>query len=297
MNEVAGPVNRGRGRPSGPRLEVLLTRNFPDGATAEMLIGAGFRGDLAAALKREDINEQHGRYVWVAMSKSEASNITAPRALSNPPAPVPPVPVVDLARLNKDELQTQPSCIEEISLDKIRVTARRRVLDQVKVDAIADSMDRIGLQIPITVYGTDNDDFELGVGLHRHAAAKSLGWTKFFAESFRWMSAHASSGKSTKICVARNSMNWNAASIWWPGKQSTSSCTRTRGMSISVVALVGVIKRPQNLRPFLSLPRPLPKPGFRCGPSSNRFIAPRTSLPRCATQSATSQKSLTRVSS
>jgi ParB-like chromosome segregation protein Spo0J len=89
-----------------------------------------------------------------------------------------PVPDPDLARLNKEEPLTERIRIEEISLDKIRVGAPRRVLEQAKVDAIADSMHRIGLQTPITVYQIDNDEFELGVGLHRHAAAKSLSWPK-----------------------------------------------------------------------------------------------------------------------
>jgi ParB family transcriptional regulator, chromosome partitioning protein len=39
-------------------------------------------------------------------------------------------------------------------------------------------MGLIGLQTPITVCETDNGDFELIVGLHRHAAAKSLNWAK-----------------------------------------------------------------------------------------------------------------------
>src|SRR6516164_7381267 len=177
ISKIEAP-RRGRGRPTGPSLKILLTQNFPDGATADVLIfRAGFRGDLAAALKREDIKEQDGRYVWVAMSKSEASDITDPRASPNLLAPVPPAPVVDLGHLNKEELRTEPFRIEEISLDKIRIRARRRrTLDQAKVDAIADSMGRIGLQTPITVYQTDNDEFELGPGLHRHAAAKLLGW-------------------------------------------------------------------------------------------------------------------------
>jgi hypothetical protein len=66
----------GRGRPTGPGLRVLLTRNFPGGATAEMLTRAGFRGDLAAALKRGDINEQGGCYAWTAVTNPEATNIT-----------------------------------------------------------------------------------------------------------------------------------------------------------------------------------------------------------------------------
>jgi ParB family chromosome partitioning protein len=172
--ETAAPV-RGRGRPAGPHLKILLTQSFPDGATAETLFEAGFRGDLAAALKRGDIREQDGRYVWIAVLRPEAIKVTEPRTLSNPPAPV---PLADLAHLNKEELRAQPFRFEEISLDKIKIASRRRVLDQAKVDAIADSMDRIGLQTPITVHKADNDEFELGAGLHRHAAAKSLSWTK-----------------------------------------------------------------------------------------------------------------------
>ena len=66
-SEIAAP-RRGRGRPAGPSLRVLLTQKFPDGATAEMLIGAGFPGDFSTALKRGAIKqlEQDGRYVWIA---------------------------------------------------------------------------------------------------------------------------------------------------------------------------------------------------------------------------------------
>jgi ParB family transcriptional regulator, chromosome partitioning protein len=178
MNEVASPVNRGRGRPSGPRLEILLTQNFLDGATAEMLIRAGFRGDLAAALKREDIEEQDGRYVWITEPKPEANDISEPGGLSNTPALLPPVPIADLAHLNSPELRIDQFRIEQVLLDKIKVKPRRRALDRAKVAAIGDSMNRIGLQTPITVYETDSDDFELGVGLHRYAAAQLLGRTK-----------------------------------------------------------------------------------------------------------------------
>jgi ParB family chromosome partitioning protein len=176
MNEVAAPVNRGRGRPSGPSLRILLTQKFPDGATEEVLIGAGFRGNLAAALERKDVEEQADRYVWIAGSRPRPTQITEPRASSNQPALLPSVP--DLVRLKIEEPLIERFRIEEISLDKIKVGVRRRVLDQAKVDAIGDSIDRIGLQTPITVYKTDNDDFQLGVGLHRHAAAKSRNWTK-----------------------------------------------------------------------------------------------------------------------
>jgi len=169
--ETASP-KRGRGRPTGPSLRMLLTQTFSGGATPEMLIGAGFGGDLAAALRRKDIKEQHGRYVWVAVSKPEVGDIADLPASLNLLAPEPPVLGVE------SELPTEPFRIEEISLDKIKVGSRRRTLDQAKVDAMMGSMGRIGLQTPITVYQTDNDEFELGPGLHRHAAAKLLGWRK-----------------------------------------------------------------------------------------------------------------------
>jgi ParB family chromosome partitioning protein len=174
-SETAAP-RRGRGRPAGPSLKILLTQDFPDGATAEMLVEAGFRGDLAAAQKRENVKEQDGRFVWIAVSRPEATHVMEPRTSSNPPALLlPPISVTDL---NKEEVRTERFRIEEISLDKINVRARWRVLDQAKVDAIADSMGRIGLQTPITVSEADIGDFELIAGLHRRAAAISLNWAK-----------------------------------------------------------------------------------------------------------------------
>lgn len=176
-SEIAA-ARRGRGRPGGPSLRILLTQRFPDGATAEMLFGAGFRGDLAAALKRGDIKEQDGRYVWMAVSSPEPTHATQPQVWSSPLALLPRVPDLDLTRVNKEELRTQRFRIENIFLDKIKVRARRRALNQGKVDAIADSMQLMGLQTPITVCETDDGDFELIVGWHRYAAAKSLNWAK-----------------------------------------------------------------------------------------------------------------------
>jgi hypothetical protein len=177
ISEIAA-ARRGRGRPSGPSLRILLTQKFPDGATAEMLVGAGFRSDLTAALKRKDVKAQHGRYLWIAVSRPEQTHATQPQVCSNPLALLPPVTDPDPARVNKEELRTERFRIEEIPLDKIKVRARRRALNQAKVDAIADSMDRMGLQTPITVCKTVNGDFELIVGWHRHAAAKLLNWAK-----------------------------------------------------------------------------------------------------------------------
>jgi hypothetical protein len=68
----------------------------------------------------------------------------------------------------------------------------------------------------------------------------------FSAGSFRWTTCQVTSGKLTKTRVMRNSMNWNAASIWRPGKQSTNSCILRRGMSMSVVASAGIMNRPRK---------------------------------------------------
>lgn len=176
-SETAAP-KRARGKPPGPSLKKLLTQHFPDGATVEMLAEAGFRGDLGAALKREDVEEQEGRYVWVAVSPPKATDAPEPRALSDPPASLAPEPVVTAAHLNKEKLPNRQFRVEEILLDQIKVSARRRTLDQAKVKAIGESMEQIGLQTPITVYETAEGEFELIAGRHRHAAAKSRSWAK-----------------------------------------------------------------------------------------------------------------------
>jgi hypothetical protein len=70
-----------------------------------MLIGAGFRGDLPAALERKDVQEQHdGRYFWNMVSRPEPTHVMEPQGSPNPPALLPLVPVPDL---NKQELRTE----------------------------------------------------------------------------------------------------------------------------------------------------------------------------------------------
>jgi ParB family chromosome partitioning protein len=143
-----------------------------------MLIGAGFRGDLAAAPKRENIKEHEGRYVWVTVSAPKVTDATELRGLSDPLASQPPEPVVNPAHLNKEDVPTARFRIEEIFLERIKVSARRRALDPAKVEAIGESMERIGLQTPIMVYETAEGEFKLIVGLHRYAAAKSRSWAR-----------------------------------------------------------------------------------------------------------------------
>jgi ParB-like chromosome segregation protein Spo0J len=96
-----------------------------------------------------------------------------------------PLRVAELPDLNRGELGTERFRIEEIFLDGIKVKARRRALKQTKIDAIADSMQRIGLQTPITVSETEDGDLRLVAGWHRHAAAKSLNWEKIFCHIVR----------------------------------------------------------------------------------------------------------------
>ncbi len=169
---------RGHVRHAGPSLKILLTQNFPDGATAEVLARAGFRGDLVDARKRGNVKEHDGRYFWLEVSAPKVTDATELRGLFDPLASQPAAPVVNPAHLNQEDVPTERFRIEEIALDRIKVSARRRALDPAKVEAIGELMERIGLQTPIMVYKTAEGGFELIVGLHRYAAAKSRSWAK-----------------------------------------------------------------------------------------------------------------------
>ena len=64
---------------------------------------------------------------------------------------------------------------ENFPIDKIYVpTERRKTRDQMRVDAIAESMLKDGQQTPIKVRA-DGERFVLIEGLHRLEAAKALG--------------------------------------------------------------------------------------------------------------------------
>jgi ParB family transcriptional regulator, chromosome partitioning protein len=63
---------------------------------------------------------------------------------------------------------------DEIDVGGVKIPTRLRDVDPKKVSALAESMDLIGLQTPITVW--DDDSPTLVTGAHRLAAAKSLGW-------------------------------------------------------------------------------------------------------------------------
>jgi len=217
---------RGRGRPAGPSLRILLTQKFPDGATAEMLIGAGFRGDLPAALERKDVQEQHGRYVWHAVSRPDPTHVREPQGSPNPPALLPLVPVLDLEHLNKEELRTERFRLKRYRSTRLRSgsggalwTRRRSTRVPTRWTELA-SRHRLRSIKPIMAI---LNYLLVFTGWQRR---NRLTGPKSSAASFRWTICHVSSGKSMKTCAGRNSMNWSAASIWPPGKQSTSSCTQ-----------------------------------------------------------------------
>jgi len=63
--------------------------------------------------------------------------------------------------------------------DDIEIGAARRTTDPGKVAALAASMKEIGLQTPISVWVTDDNQWvHLVAGRHRLEAAKRLGWDR-----------------------------------------------------------------------------------------------------------------------
>ena len=72
--------------------------------------------------------------------------------------------------------------IDYIDIEDIEVGPRLRQVNQAKVDVLAESMGRIGQQVPITLWLEYNTDdvtdgyYHLVAGLHRIEAAKKLGW-------------------------------------------------------------------------------------------------------------------------
>ncbi|HEY7329496.1 MAG TPA: TM0106 family RecB-like putative nuclease [Gemmataceae bacterium] len=65
--------------------------------------------------------------------------------------------------------------IVTIYLDRIRVIGKRRPLNEQKVRTLAASIDKVGLQTPISVHRRKNDVL-LVCGWHRLEAVKRLGW-------------------------------------------------------------------------------------------------------------------------
>lgn len=67
--------------------------------------------------------------------------------------------------------------IERIDVDVVEVGERLRPLDPAVVDALAESMSKIGLLTPISVYQPDDGATYLIAGYHRLEAARKLGWS------------------------------------------------------------------------------------------------------------------------
>ena len=66
----------------------------------------------------------------------------------------------------------------------IEVGARKRKLDESKVQSLAESFTSIGQLQPITVSRGDYGTYRLIAGLHRLEAAKSIGWQSIQATEF-----------------------------------------------------------------------------------------------------------------
>lgn len=66
--------------------------------------------------------------------------------------------------------------IGKVWVDSVIVGQRHRALDPDKVEALAESIDALGLQQPISVHLGDADDVHLIAGLHRLEAVRKLGW-------------------------------------------------------------------------------------------------------------------------
>lgn len=68
--------------------------------------------------------------------------------------------------------------VERVIVDHVDIPPRLRAVDASKVKRLAESMDAIGLQSPITLHqgSPDQEGFDLIAGAHRLEAARSLGW-------------------------------------------------------------------------------------------------------------------------
>ena len=81
------------------------------------------------------------------------------------------------------ENTSRPRRVVPVDLVAIEVPARRRSVDPDQVQVIAESLQQIGLQVPVVLRmsGNDGAGFVLVAGAHRLAAAQRLGWTRIDA--------------------------------------------------------------------------------------------------------------------
>lgn len=69
----------------------------------------------------------------------------------------------------------------KVWLDALKIGQRYRALVPERVEALAESMDALGLQQPVTVYMDESETVHLVAGLHRVEAARKLGWEQIDA--------------------------------------------------------------------------------------------------------------------
>jgi hypothetical protein len=68
------PVKRGRGRPTGPSLRKLLTQKFPDGASMNDLVNAGYGDEFKRHLDTGEVEmNAEGVYRWVGKVVTEST--------------------------------------------------------------------------------------------------------------------------------------------------------------------------------------------------------------------------------
>jgi len=76
--------------------------------------------------------------------------------------------------------------LQSVLVREVDVGPRMRDVDEKKVEALAKSMERLGLRTPITIHqeSSDQQGFDLVAGAHRLAAAKLLNWE--FIDAHFW---------------------------------------------------------------------------------------------------------------
>jgi ParB family chromosome partitioning protein len=71
--------------------------------------------------------------------------------------------------------------IGKVFTDSVIVGQRHRPMDVSRIEALAESINDLGLQQPISVHMDDEDRVHLVAGLHRLEAARKLGWEQIEA--------------------------------------------------------------------------------------------------------------------
>jgi hypothetical protein len=147
-----------------------------------------------------------------------------------------------------------PEIYGRVRVDEVLVGARHRKLDKGKVVVIAESINAIGLQTPISVYRDSEGHIHLVAGYHRLEAAKLLGWEEIdcifvmLSESDRdlWEKRPRDNGTQSPIKRGRG---------------------RPKGFATETAAVTGKSKRTINR--YRAEPKPRPK-RRRSGPEIAR---------------------------